>query len=215
MAFTNLQAVLFDLDGTLVHTHIDFARMKQSVLRRVADAGLCPDNYRAFDSLAILTAAGAELDDASELLAGGEADLVEIELEACERATEAEGAADTLAWLRESGLRVGIVTRNSREAVERVLRKIPLPHDTLLTRADTPRVKPDPLHLFLALERLEAAPEHALMVGDHVMDVLGGKAAGTHTLGLLTPERPDDFFARAEPDGVIRSLRELRSWISP
>jgi phosphoglycolate phosphatase-like HAD superfamily hydrolase len=53
------------------------------------------------------------------------------------------------------------------------------------------------------------------MVGDHVMDVQGGKAAGMHTLGLLTPERPPDFFERAAPDGVIRALPELREWISP
>ncbi|HEU4752552.1 MAG TPA: HAD hydrolase-like protein, partial [Armatimonadota bacterium] len=67
----------------------------------------------------------------------------------------------------------------------------------------------------LALERLETRPEQALMVGDHVMDVRGGRAAGMATLGLLTPERPPDFFEQAEPDGVIRSLTELRAWISP
>ena len=52
------------------------------------------------------------------------------------------------------------------------------------------------------------------MVGDHVMDVAGGKAAGMRTLGLLTPERAPDFFAAAAPDGVIRALPELRTWIS-
>jgi phosphoglycolate phosphatase-like HAD superfamily hydrolase len=76
-------------------------------------------------------------------------------------------------------------------------------------------VKPDPLHLHLALERLGVSPADAVMVGDHVMDVLGGKAAGTRTLGVLTPDRPPDFFREAAPDGVIRALPELRTWISP
>ena len=76
-------------------------------------------------------------------------------------------------------------------------------------------VKPDPLHLRLALDQLRTPPEQAVMVGDHVMDVLGGKAAGTRTLGILTPERPEDFFTPAAPDGVIRALPELRTWISP
>lgn len=215
MPFENIRAVLFDLDGTLVHTRIDFPGMKERVLAEVRRAGLDPEAYRARDILAILAEAGPRLADPRDFLERAEEALVEIEMAACEGAEEAEGAAETLAWLRDRDVRVGIVTRNSPRAVARVLRDIPLPHDVLLTRADTPRVKPDPIHLLLALERLDAPPARSLMVGDHVMDVLGGKAAGTRTLGLLTPERPPDFFAQASPDGVIRSLRELRAWISP
>ena len=62
---------------------------------------------------------------------------------------------------------------------------------------------------------VEACASRAVMVGDHVMDVLGGKAAGTRTVGVLTPDRPSDFFRLAAPDAVVRSLPELRAWISP
>ena len=53
-----------------------------------------------------------------------------------------------------------------------------------------------------------------MMVGDHVMDVRAGRAAGLATLGGLLPERPPDYFIEAQPDGVIRELPELRAWIS-
>ena len=215
MPFPDIRAVLFDLDGTLVHTRINFPRMKQVILDHLAAYGMDPEPYRSRDVLSTLSAAADGLADAREFLAKAEAELVSIELAACEGACEAEGAAETLRWLRERDIRVGIVTRNSPQAVARVLRELPMPHDVLLTRADTPRVKPDPLHLHLALERLGAPPGRALMVGDHVMDVLGGKAAGMRTLGVLTPERPPDFFDDAAPDGVIRALPELRAWISP
>ena len=52
------------------------------------------------------------------------------------------------------------------------------------------------------------------MVGDHWMDVQAGKAAGMATVGILTPGRPDDFFAAHPPDRLIRDLRELIGWIS-
>jgi phosphoglycolate phosphatase len=213
--FSDLRAVLFDLDGTLVHTRIDFARMRQAILDEVALAGLHPEEFRTLDILAIIDAARRRIPDSAAFLERAEAALVRIEIAACDGAEAAEGAAETLRWLRERGLRVGIVTRNCPQAVERVLREFPLPHEALLTRADTPRVKPDPLHLRLALDRLGARPEESLMVGDHMMDVAGGKAAGMRTLGVLTPDRPPDYFRQAAPDGVIRALPELRQWISP
>jgi phosphoglycolate phosphatase len=207
--------VLFDLDGTLVHTHIDFDRMKREILELVASAGLTPEPYREQDILGILRAAAPQLEDATEFLAEAEAALVRIELAACSGATEAEGAAETLRWLQAREIRVGIVTRNSPQAVARVLRQIPLPYEVLLTRADTPRVKPDPLHLHLALERLEALPKYSVMVGDHRMDVQAGHAAGMRSVGVLTRERPDGYFASLRPAAVIRTLPELKSWISP
>jgi phosphoglycolate phosphatase len=215
MPFAGVRAVLFDLDGTLVHTHIDFARMKREILALVAEAGLVPEEFATLDILAILAAVATRIPEPTAFLARADEALVAVELEACEGAEEAVGAAETLRWLMEQGIRVGIVTRNSPQAVAQVLRQVPLPHEVLLTRADTPRVKPDPIHLQLALAQLGVEASYSVMVGDHVMDVLGGKAAGMRTLGILTPERAPDYFNAAGPDGVLRSLPELRAWISP
>lgn len=215
MTSAPIRAALFDLDGTLVHTRIDFSEMKRRVLDEVRRAGMDPEPLRSLDVLSIIGEAGEALDDPRAFRLRAEAALEEIELAACEGAEEAEGAAETLRWLEERGIRVGIVTRNSAAAVGRVLSRVPLPHRVLLTRADTPRVKPDPLHLHLALERLGVPPSAAVMVGDHTMDVLGGRAAGTRTVGVLLPERPPDYFHEAAPDLVIRRLPELRAWISP
>lgn len=210
-----LRAALFDLDGTLVHTHIDFDRMKREILMEVRRHGVSTDCLGHLDVLALIARAAEAASDPPALLEACEALLVGIELAACEGAEPAEGAAETLAWLMERGIRVGIVTRNSRPAVDRVLRELPLPYEVLLTRADTPRVKPDPLHLELALERLGVGPAEAVMVGDHLMDVQGGRAAGMHTVGMLLPQRPPDYFHEVRPDHVIRALPELRAWISP
>jgi phosphoglycolate phosphatase len=215
MPFTDVRAVLFDLDGTLVHTHIDFPQMKRQVLAVIERHGLDPARFCDVDSLSAIEGAARQVAAPERFLEEAEATLVEIEMQACERAEPAHGAAETLAWLRERDVRVGIVTRNCRRAVQQILRDLHLPHEVLLTRADTPRVKPDPVHLTLALERLGARPTDSVMVGDHQMDVRGGKAAAMLTVGVLTAERPDDYFAGVAPDAVIRALPELRDWISP
>ena len=215
MPFTNIQAVLFDLDGTLIHSQIDFDRMRAMVAEMARSCGIQREQFKSKDVLGMLEEACALVQDPLTLRERVNTELIAIELEATANAIEAEEAGSVMQWLRDRDIKVGIVTRNSPQAVDRMLTQIPLPYDVLLTRVDTPRVKPDPLHLHLALERLRAQAESSVMVGDHLMDIQGGKAAGMHTLGILTPDRPRDFFEPVRPDGVIQHLNELRTWISP
>jgi len=110
---------------------------------------------------------------------------------------------------------MGIVTRNCREiAVDSLLRH-GLPHDVLIAREDTPRVKPHPEHLLRALAALDVPPAAAVMVGDGRMDVQAGRAGGLRTVGYLAPGRPADYFDGLAPHQVIHCLTDLLSWIFP
>lgn len=213
--FTDVAAVLFDLDGTLVETRIDFDGMRWEVLRLAREAGVAAEPWVGLDVLGILDRVAAAAPDPAALRAAAEEALTAIELEACPGAREMAGAGELLRSLDAAGIRVGIVTRNCRRAVEQVLARISLPHAVLLTRNEVTRVKPDPEHLWQAAGALGVPPARAVMVGDHRMDVRAGKAAGMGTVGLLTPGHPDDYFAPEAPDLVLRDLRELAAWISP
>ncbi|MDO8588210.1 MAG: hypothetical protein Q7T82_14375 [Armatimonadota bacterium] len=50
----DLDAVLFDLDGTLVETNIDFALMREEMLAVAGEFGVAPESARAMDILAIV-----------------------------------------------------------------------------------------------------------------------------------------------------------------
>ena len=107
------------------------------------------------------------------------------------------------------GIKIGIVTRNSRAGVAISMEKCGIMADALVTRDDVENTKPHPDHILRALDSLGVSSSEAVIVGDHWMDVLGGKSAGTRTIGFLRPDRPDDFFDREKPDLVIRDLAEL------
>jgi phosphoglycolate phosphatase len=213
--FLRVAAVLFDLDGTLVSSQIDFAGMRVAVARLAQERGVDPALLQGLDILEMVTRAAAAVPDPTELREAAEVALTEIEVAACAGTCEMPGAVALLAALEADGIRVGIVTRNCRRVVTEVLGRIPLPHRVLLTRDEVARVKPDPEHLLRAAAVLEVAPERAVMVGDHVMDVRAGRAAGMGTVGFLGPERPPDYFDGERPDRVVRDLRELKAWISP
>jgi phosphoglycolate phosphatase len=210
-----IQAVLFDLDGTLVETEIDFAGMRQGSLDAARRHGAPAEDLAGRDALGIIAAVSARLVDPAPFQEEVEQILCAIELRACATARAMPGAANLLAWLEGCAIRTSIVTRNCRPAAEEALARAGLPWALLLTRADVPRVKPDPLHLLLAAERLGAAPEATLMVGDHPMDVQAGRAAGMRTAGFWRAEGARDRLRAEEPDLLIGELGELAAWISP
>lgn len=209
-----LRAALFDLDGTLVHTHIDFGAMKGAVLAIVEEAGVETGPLRDRDSLAIVRDVRQRLGDAEpRFIAKCEAAMVACELAALSGAEEARDATAFLAWLRARDVRIAIVTRNSRVAVNMLLQRIPLPYDVVLTRDDVPRTKPDPLHLEVALERLGVERAEAIMVGDHHMDIVAGRAAGIRSLAMVHGKLDQKAFADSPPDHFLRSFAELQALV--
>jgi phosphoglycolate phosphatase len=208
-------AVLFDLDGTLVDSGIDFGLMRREMLALAAEVGCDVTELEEADILTIRDLACAHADNPGAVRERAEARLVAIEREALERASPVPGAVALLAALREQGVRVGVVTRNCREIAEESMQRHGLPHDVMVAREDTPRVKPHPLHLWRAVAALDVSPAAAVMVGDGRMDVQAGKAAGLRTVGFLADGRPADYFVDLSPDRVINSLPDLLPWISP
>ena len=75
---------------------------------------------------------------------------------------------------------------------------------------DVSEPKPHPEGVLLALERLDVAPEQALMVGDSVADLQSAKAAGCWSC-LATWGVPDgaDRASRAHPDLVADAPRDI------
>lgn len=216
-------AVLFDLDGTLVITHIDFGRMRQEVRRLASEAGVNPPVPIETDVLgmvdrAVQTLSRSVSQEEGERFRVRALDrLREIETEQCARPEKMPGAAELCRALRSMGLRVGIVTRNCRDVSERLIRTCSLECDVLLTRDDVERVKPDPEHLLEALRRMApcgasfegTVPDGiAVMVGDHWLDVVAGKRAGCATIGLLHGREPA-FFEPAVPDALVQDVAEL------
>ncbi len=211
-AFSTLRAVLFDLDGTLIETHINFLAMTEAMQRLARDAGV-PESVT--DGKDILSLVDASVDyvtqrggDGLALRRTAFAALEALEVDGCSRPELLPGTRELLQRLTGCGIKVGIVTRNCRAVSVGLVARFSLPHHLLLTRDDVPKTKPNPEHLWDALHLLGEAPEQAAMVGDHWMDVQAGVKAGcAATLGVLGRHDPD-WFSPCPPTALLRDLSE-------
>ena len=192
------RAVIFDLDGTLADSALDFDAIREEI-------GLRP-------GLPILEQL-ADADEATRHRA--ETIMRRHERNAISGATLTDGCGDLLARLGALAIPTAILTRNIREVVETFTQTFALRFDAVYTREDGPP-KPSPAGVLKLCADLGVAPAEALMVGDYKFDVLAGRNAGSRTVLIHPgPLSPAERLEWGAPDLVIRSLRELLPLFEP
>jgi putative hydrolase of the HAD superfamily len=131
----------------------------------------------------------------------------------CAGASQIPNGAETLASLKASGLRLGLISNTmfSSQAHLDDLRRFGLDgyFDGLLFSAEANKWKPKAAPFKEVLRMLDVRPEEAVFVGDDpAADVVGGRRAGMRTIYFPSNPRfaaPDGV----QPDATIYSLREL------
>jgi HAD superfamily hydrolase (TIGR01662 family) len=206
-----VSAVVFDFDGTLVRTDIDFAGIRGRLRDFCITQGCWDENLLQRYILEMIDSVCARLDEprASEIRRAAMEIVHQGEVAACEQGEPYPGVPEALGELQRRGYRVGIFTRNSRACCELVLSRYRLPHDVLLTRDDVKNVKPNPEHLQQMLARLGVRPEWALVVGDHYTDVETAVACGAHAVGVLTTNGERERFLECGARLVLDSAADL------
>ncbi len=159
---------LFDMDGTLTLAMHDFDAM-----RRELDL---PAGVPILEALDAMTAGQAR--DKRRA-------LDEMELRMAHEAQEQPGATALLEGLAAQGVSLGIVTRNGRDIADATLTACGLSqyfHTDAIVSRDCAPPKPGPEGIQLVLERWDALPSSAVMVGDYRFDLEAGQRAGCRTV---------------------------------
>lgn len=211
------QALLFDFDGTLSHLTIDFALMRRKVAA-LAEAflGEAPEveEGRSLPVLEWLDELAEEVRGfdramAQEFHCRGRLVIQATELDAARDAELFPFTRPLLARLRAGGIKTGILTRNSTAAVKVVFPDVEKACDVFMAREDAPRVKPHPDHALAVLARLGVAPQRAILVGDHPLDVQTAKNAGLYSAAVASGASGREVLAAAGPDWLAADCAEL------
>ena len=167
--YEGYDAVVFDLDGTVVHLDVDWARVDEETADILESHGYQPTE----------TAWGA-LDAADgDAAAAVTALLADHERRGAERSWRLP-AADDLRALADAGRPTAVCSLNCEAAVRAALAEHGLTDaaDAVVGRDTVGPRKPDPGPLLAALRRTDVPPERALFVGDSESDELTAARAG-------------------------------------
>ena len=217
-----LRFVLFDLDGTLIdstelivesyaHTYRTHGCvMSGDQIRTELGLPLHDTLARHFHGDALRAAAATYL----------EFNLVRHD----DGVRNMAGVVGLVRRLRESGLRLGVVTSKLRETASRGLALCRLDgmFEVLVAKEDTRRHKPDCEPLLYALALFEAAADETAYVGDTPLDVEAAQAAGVRSIAALWRPAQASEFAGREPDAyaqtpeqaadILEAWRDGRQW---
>lgn len=212
----DVEAVAFDLDGTLIDTAPDLAAAANSMLRIVGArplpehrvAALIGDGVDLFVAR-VLEESGA----ASKLYAARQKwaqvlfrDLYGQQLFALGRVFP--GVAQTLQQLANAGLPLCCITNKESRFALPLLEAAGLRERFAVTVcADRPEDrKPSSSMLLAACRKLGVEPANLLYVGDSLSDIAAARAAGCRVAAVTYGYGEYDVLAEARPDGLLGTL---------
>jgi len=211
----NVEAILFDFEGTLVDLQWNLQRAVEETLEMLRTLGFPIQRLQGMKySTLMLEAVGM----AQEI--GQSTDRVREKIgaiydrfdeDALRRWTLREGSEDFLSALKTKGIKIGLVSNVGRKALDKALLKLDFRpfFDVVVSRNDVQYMKPSGEGLRLALSRLRVIHDKALYVGDSLDDILAAKAAGVKVIIIMGKENSKAELLSAGSDQLIYHFNEL------
>ncbi|CAI0418324.1 unnamed protein product [Linum tenue] len=213
-----IQAVLFDVDGTLCDTDPIHHRAFVDLLQEI--------NYNNGEPISedffIKNIAGKHNEEIAELffpddIPRGIKFMVDKETYfrklAAEHITAIEGLYKVTKWIEDHGLKRAAVTNAPKPNAELMIAKLGLTDffQAVILGDDCEHAKPHPEPYQKALEVLQVSKEHTFVFEDSVSGIKAGVAAGMPVIGITT-RNPEDMLMQAKPTFLIKNYADPKLW---
>ncbi|PJE80311.1 Phosphoglycolate phosphatase, chromosomal [invertebrate metagenome] len=218
-----LEAVFFDLDGTLMDTAPDFIVVVNSLRARCHLKPLPAEMIRQYVSAGALALVLKSLGihpnspDAAlwrQRLIDAYQELVN-NYERPQPAQIYKGLDRVLRTLETRHIPWGVVTNKPKDLAKPLIAQSGLSDicQTLVCPEDVTHSKPDPESLLLACRQVGCSTESALYIGDHSRDIEAGRRAGMKTMAALYGYIPEGENPSIwEADYYLNSSDDLLGW---
>ncbi|SEP81884.1 HAD-IA family hydrolase [Microlunatus flavus] len=198
-------AVLFDMDGTLVDST---AAVYRAWARWAVEHGLSEDQMRGHDGIPAASIVAKFLPEAER--EAGVLRINELELNDTEGLLVLPGATEALAAVADAPNAIA-TSCTMPLAKARIASSGLVAPKVLVTADQVEHGKPAPDPYLLAAERLGVDPTRCLVVEDAPLGLQAAKAAGCATLAVVTTTARE----KLQADAVVSDLSEVRFEAGP
>ena len=210
-------AVIFDLDGTLLNTLGDLTAAVNHALVAHGFPTHTEAQVRTFvgDGVRELIARAcppdADEDTRQSVLA---AYLPYYAAHNADLTVPYDGILDLLAGLRAAGYRLAVVSNKHDAGVQTLCARFFGEYLDVVVGADGTRpLKPAPDGLLYAMERLGVAPDHVWYVGDSAQDVMTAHAAGVKCVAVTWGFQDEPRLLAENPTAVAHTADQVQNVI--
>jgi phosphoglycolate phosphatase-like HAD superfamily hydrolase len=213
--FKGVQAVIFDLDGTLVSVEERFYRVFLDTLKAHHLPPMEKDLFMKKFSV-------SQLDD---FLSIGDKHTFWVTFLEAYNGSHKEcskvlpGVREVLERLRKKGIKIGVITGRLCEPDDALaelhrlnlgdLVDVVVTKKLVLTQLKPEELFSRPLEIIQALERLGADLNKAVLVADYVTDIESAKSLGMKVVAVLSGSSNYESLKEMAPDAIIKSMSEL------
>lgn len=217
-ALTDIDLVVFDLDGTLIDSVPDLATAVDAMRADVGLPPAGPDKVRAWVGNGsqvlverALTDTGAPESPAIDTRTAHAAFLRHYHAAPCTHTRLYTGARACLDWLGDNSYTLALITNKPAAFLPSILEPLRIAdYFTLTLGGDSlEQKKPHPAPLQHAAQYFDIVPERCLMIGDSRHDIAAGHAAGFRTLAVTYGYNHGQPIADSQPDFIVESLGNL------
>ncbi|MFO7794814.1 MAG: HAD family hydrolase [Promethearchaeati archaeon] len=191
-----MQAIIWDLDGTLIHFKIDFIKARRTAMKILKKNGVPKsaisikksilDNVK--DSIEILKKRDIDPAKINSIIKEIDEEVSKIEHEAALNATRIDGIEKILQFARDQNLKQAIYTFNTkRNAITSLETVNLLKYFRIIAGRDSvENPKPHKDHLLFICNKLDVNPEQVIVIGDTYRDIEGALKVGAKAIAIKT-----------------------------
>ena len=220
MKFNHKEAILFDLDGTLINSGPDLALEVNHMLKTFERDTFTEDVIHGWVGNGAQTLVNRALsgqrtidENLDDSLASEALDifLAFYAKNLCVATVTYPNVSSTLKALKAKGYRLAIVTNKPYEFVGPILDGLGLDglFELILGGDSLPQKKPDPAPLLHVCKTLDIHTDHCVMVGDSKNDLLAAKASGMQSVGVTYGYNYGEEIGIYNPTFIIDDFSEL------
>ena len=191
-----IKAIVWDLDGTLIHFRINSIKARRNAIKILRNYSVPKKELSVdipiLDAIKISKQFFIEFGFSSEkiknIIEEVNRAIIEVEHEAALKATLTEGIAEVLEFAHEKNLIQTIFTYNTYNNVKTSLKTAGIAHyfNVIAGRDDVKNLKPHPDHLKYVCEKINVQLDEIVVIGDTGRDIEAALLTNSRSIALNT-----------------------------